>query len=458
MTAPLLLWSMMVLAASAPQNSGVIEGTVTRFGTTEGLASVRITITRDGQQELSGEPDAVTDATGHFAIRNAAPGTYTIRAARPGYLSPMQNGTEVHEGGSSKSIKVDLAQPTVVNLGLSPGAAIAGRVTDPFGRPADGATIEASLILPDGSTKSRRAGSSDDRGQYRLWGLESGKYRLTLEYRRGGAIAFIDGGTVVATGGPPLGVPESLIKTYFPGTVDVERAALVDVPDGGSVDGIDFGFQTGQSFKISGTVIDPGRDKRSGVPDFYLIPLVSGEAKVLEAPRIHAMSPGRTPGSFELRGVQPGRYLLYAEDWLVEPRGDNFVVAQVAIDVSSDLTDVTLVMGGTSTVEGTVRNAAQQPVSNARVALIPHEDMRGHPMFYKEVKTDASGRFTIKGVIPGDYVVYVIDPATFNDSPPPASVYGLPPFLNPYQPQGVAVRAVAEGRVTVSVSPLVRQP
>jgi hypothetical protein len=127
------------------------------------------------------------------------------------------------------------------------------------------------------------------------------------------------------------------------------------------------------------------------------------------------------------------------------------------LDVSSDLTDVTLVMGGTSIVEGVVRNA-QQPVSNARVALIPAEEMRGHPMFYKEVKTDASGRFTIKGVMPGDYTVYAIDPAVFKDSPPPATMYGLPPFLTPYQQQGVAVRAAAEERIAIAVSPLVCQP
>jgi len=459
MTTILVFLSMLVLTAPAPQNIGVIEGMITRYGTTEGLASVRITITRDGQEELSGEPDAVTDATGHFAIRNAAPGSYTIRASRPGYLSPMQNEVEVQEGGSSKKIKVDLAQPTIVNLGLSPGAAIAGRVIDPFGRPADAATIEASLILQDGTAKTRRTGISDDRGQYRLWGLEPGRYRLALEYRRGG-VAFFDGGNFVSTGALPLFASESWIKTYFPGTVDVERAALVDVPEGGAIEGIDFGFQTGQAFKITGTVIDPGRDKRSGVPDFYLIPLGSGEPKVLEAPRMaqNTMGSNRTPGAFELRGVRPGRYLLYAEDWLVEPRGDNFVVSQVTLDVSSDLTDVTLVMGGTSIVEGVVRNASQQPASNVRVALIPPEDRRGHPMFYKEVRSDASGRFTIKGVMPGDYTVYAIDPATFKEAPAPQSVYGLPPFLTPYQQHGVAVRAGAEERITVSVSPLVRQP
>jgi hypothetical protein len=427
----------------------------------EGLASVRITITREGQEELTGEPDAVTDATGHFIIRNAAPGAYTIRAARPGYLAPSQSGAEVQEGGASKKIHVELAQPTIVKLALSPGSALAGRVSDPMGRPADGATVEALQVMPDGTTKNRRTGVADDRGQYRIWGLEPGKYRISVEYRRGGGFVDAGGGVMMSVGGgAPLFASESWIKTYFPGTLDADRAALVDLGEVTAVEGLDFGFQTGQAFKISGTVIDPGRDTRSGSPDFYLIPLVSGEPKVVEAPRMtqNVMGPNRTPGSFELRGVRPGRYLLYAEDWQLEPQGDNFVVSQVILDVSSDISDLTLVMSGTSIIEGIVRNATQQPVSNARVALIPPEDRRGHPMFYKEVKSDASGRFTIKGVMPGDYTVYAIDPATFKESPPPASRYGLPPFLAPYERQGVAVRAGTEERLTVSVSPLLPQP
>jgi hypothetical protein len=77
-------------------------------------------------------------------------------------------------------------------------------------------------------------------------------------------------------------------------------------------------------------------------------------------------------------------------------------------------------------------------------------------MFYKEVKTDASGRFTIKGVMPGDYTIYAVDPAAFKEAPPPPTMYGLPPFLTAFQQQGVAVRAGAEERVTVSVAPVIR--
>jgi hypothetical protein len=155
--------------------------------------------------------------------------------------------------------------------------------------------------------------------------------------------------------------------------------------------------------------------------------------------------------------VPSGRYILYAEDWSMGANlHDNFVISQVQLDVTSDITDISLVMGGTCVVEGVVRNAEQQPARGARVVLVPQEALRGHPMFYKEAKSDASGKFTIKGVIPGDYTVYAIEPTDFKDSPPPASLYGMPGFLEAYARQGLSVKATADGRVNGTV-PLLRK-
>jgi hypothetical protein len=449
----LLLASALAVAAPAalPQrNVGVIEGIVTRFGTTEGLSSVRITITRKDQQELASEPEAITDTTGRYIIRNAAPGEYTIRAALPGYIAPLKDGVPLEEGGAIKKITVDIEKPLTVNFSLAPGSVLAGRVFDPMGRPAESAIVEANLVSEAGSgVPSNRTIQADDRGQYRLWGLAPGRYRLSVDYRTNFAQV-------------PLFVQDTWLKTYFPGTPDVSRAAFVEVGDGAVVEGLDFGFQVGQAFKISGRVIDPGRAARSGVPDFYLIPLTSERNKILEAPRMMANAqgqvPGRTEGAFEFRGIRAGRYLLYAEDWQVAPvERDNFVVSQVILDVASDITDVSLVMSGTSLVEGVVKTAADKPAANVRVALIPtSEDNLAHPMFYKEARTDSSGKFTIRGAMPGDYRMFAMDPADFKDPPLPASMYALPTFLEPYAAQGVAVRATSDGKLNVPLSTIRR--
>jgi len=461
-----MMLSFFLAALLAFQNNvGVIEGTVTRFGTTENLAGVLITITRNGQEELSGEPDAITDGTGRFVIRNAAPGAYYIRAARSGYLAPVKDGIELEEGGSKKKIVVELDKPTTVDLTLSAASALSGRVFDPLGRPADGATVEATLISADGTSKRGGGSTADDRGQYRVWGLSPGKYKLSVDYTNGGLFTTSVTGVIVSLSGisgKPLHVPETWTRTYFPGTPDYDRAALIEVGESASVENLDFGFQTAQAFKISGKVIDPGRDKRSRNPDFYLIPLNTTPGKILEAPRMTPnsipASPARNDGGFELRGVRPGRYLLYAEDWQGQPvQRDNFVVSEIVLDVASDINDVSLVMSGTTVVEGLVRNAEQKPAANSRVVLIPSEDRRGHPMFYKEARTDAAGKFTIKGAIPGEYKLYAFDPADLKDSPPPSSLYALPAFLEPFASQGAAVKAVAEDRLNLSLT-LIKKP
>ena len=449
-------WVLMWLLA-IQSNVGVIEGTVRRFGTSDGVAGVLITITRNGQQELSGEPDAVTDGGGRFSIRNAAPGAYTIRAARPGYLAPVKDGVELEEGGSKKNITIELDRPLTVDLTLSAASALGGRVFDPLGRPADGATVEAILVAADGTTKRAGSATSDDRGQYRVWGLAPGKYKLAVDYTGGGFTTSVTGNVLSIGGAKPLYVPDTWAKTYFPGTPDSDRAAILEVGENASVENLDFGFQTAPAFRISGKVIDPGRDKRSRSPDFYLISMNNNSGKVLEAPRTTANSlpPGqaRSEGGFELRGVRQGRYILYAEDWQGQPfQRDNFAVAQVVLDVASDISDVTLVMSGTTVVEGLVRNAEQKPAASSRVVLIPSEERRGHPMYYKQALTDASGKFSIKGAMPGDYKLYAFDPAEFKESPPPSSIYALLPFLEPFASQGVAVTAVPEERINLSLT------
>jgi hypothetical protein len=238
MTLALLLASLLAFQS----NAGMIDGTVTQLGTGEGLAGVLITITKTAQPNPSREPDAVTDSAGRFTIRNAAPGGYIIQAARRGYLPPMKDGVELEEGGSKRRITVEPGKPQTVALTLSPGGVMAGRVVDPLGRPADGATVEALLVSPSGATKRSGSATVDERGQYRIWGLAPGKYKLSVEYTSAGYTISVTGVLLSLGDGRPLYVPETWAKTYFPGTPDADRAAIVEVREGAAVERLDFGI------------------------------------------------------------------------------------------------------------------------------------------------------------------------------------------------------------------------
>jgi beta-lactamase regulating signal transducer with metallopeptidase domain len=65
---------------------------------------------------------------------------------------------------------------------------------------------------------------------------------------------------------------------------------------------------------------------------------------------------------------------------------------------------------GAATVEGVVRNG-DKLVANATVVVIPPDARRENRALYKTVKSDAAGKFTIRGVAPGTYKLFAFENA-----------------------------------------------
>jgi hypothetical protein len=88
-------------------------------------------------------------------------------------------------------------------------------------------------------------------------------------------------------------------------------------------------------------------------------------------------------------------------------------------------------------IDGAVQNAKGDAAIGATVTLIPDQAHRSISWMYKTANTDQNGRFTIKGVRPGDYKVYAwedIEPGAQQD----------PDFIKPHESAGEAV-SVKEG-------------
>ena len=96
--------------------------------------------------------------------------------------------------------------------------------------------------------RRKRHGSAtvDERGQYRVWGLAPGKYQLSVDYTNAGYTISVTGVLLSLGNGRPLYVPETWAKTYFPGTPDADKAAIVEVGEGASVERLDFGISNRQ--------------------------------------------------------------------------------------------------------------------------------------------------------------------------------------------------------------------
>jgi hypothetical protein len=97
-----------------------------------------------------------------------------------------------------------------------------------------------------------------------------------------------------------------------------------------------------------------------------------------------------------------------------------------------------IVIGTTpGALEGVVVNQNRQPVPNVSVALVPDAARRARIDLFKSTRSDASGRFRIAGVPPGDYVAFAFDGAEDGE-------WQNPEFVAPYEGRGVIVR-IGEG-------------
>jgi hypothetical protein len=119
-----------------------------------------------------------TDATGRFQLADVPPGDYVVRAQLEGYFGLAANGT--YPAFASQNVTVDAQQATPeVSLSLARGGSISGRVRDPEGKLAMNVNVSAGVAAQGnaaGTLSPTVSRTTDDRGEYRLFGLPPGEY------------------------------------------------------------------------------------------------------------------------------------------------------------------------------------------------------------------------------------------------------------------------------------------
>jgi len=158
-----------------------------------------------------------TDPMGRFAFTGIPPGPYRVYAQLSGYIGQVLRGTSPDVVSKTVNVK---AQEVVGDLFfyLIKGGTVTGTVRDMGGRPLTSVTVQA---LPAKSRTGIPAASAptDDRGQYRVFGLPPGDFIVRV---------------------PCSGPMDRLIctETYFP-NVAAPLAQTITLREGEEVTGID---------------------------------------------------------------------------------------------------------------------------------------------------------------------------------------------------------------------------
>src|SRR5690348_5985317 len=131
-----------------------------------------------------GGSTTVTDAQGHFVLKDLDAGRYILVAQRNGYVNQTYGQKNAGEQGTTISLNPG-QKLTDITFRLIQGGVISGRIVDEDAEPLSRVQVQAlQFRYAQGRRRLMPLGNavSDDRGEYRIFGIRPGQVyvRATL--------------------------------------------------------------------------------------------------------------------------------------------------------------------------------------------------------------------------------------------------------------------------------------
>jgi hypothetical protein len=388
-------------ATSKPEPPAKLHGRITNAATGAPIKRANIIL-----MSAEPRPDATpystsSDAAGEFAMSEIVPGKYRLWAERTGYVRNEYGARGTNPMGAVISIAPG-QEISKLEFRLQPHAVITGRVTDEDGEPLSHVQVQTMTyrfiqgkrqLVPSGSA------STNDLGEYRIFGLPPGRFYLSATLRNSGMMFnAVDRTAGTRTPGPELGYA----PTYYPGTTDPRSAVLIPVTSGKPVPSMDIRLARAATVRIRGRIVNASMNP--AMPPMIMLAPRGSAFTMFDRNTSTARGP---EGRFELRGIAPGAYYLIAQIFSNEQRQ----FARVPVDVgNTDVEGLEITLSPGKELAGSVRADGTDSVdlSTIRLFLEPKEfsPMGGG----NSATVKADGSFLIRNVIADKYRVRVMGP------------------------------------------------
>ena len=333
----------------APQSS--ITGRVTIKD--KGAAGMPVGV-RKSEVYTAFEPflRATTDQDGYYRIGNLAAGSYEVTFSAPAFVAPVNQKTKTVIIGEDENVED-------INFTLVRGGVITGKVTDADGR----ALILQQVFLYrtdsfEGQQQVPRpvypmhTVSTDDRGIYRMYGLQAGSYKVAAGRSEDGPM------------GPLSRSPYK--RVFHPDVIEPAKATVIEMREGSEATNVDITLgRPMQTFSVSGQVVDG--EKGVPVPNFRI------SLQRIIGPRFE-MVPNQVLsnalGEFVVDGLIPGKYGFYVFPSSSQNPFPDMRLESTTVDVvDQDLAGITVKL-----VKGS---------SLAGVIVLESEDKSAHQRLHK---------------------------------------------------------------------------
>lgn len=373
----------------------IIEGKVTSAVDGMPLKKAAVMLMPQAQPGTMSRPTStITDADGKFVFKDLDPSArYSINVTRNGYA--RQNYGQRVPNGPGTTLSLSPGQHLKdINVRLTPGAAINGRIVDEDNDPVAGVyvrTMRWGFLQGKRQLMTAGGGNTDDRGQYRIYGISPGRYYVSATYQ-GPNFMMVN-----ASEASVKDSEESYAPTYYPGVFDASQATAIDLKGGDDISGVVFRLARVHAVRVSGTVRNAnGEPSKSAMLQMY--PRATGF--------MGGMPNMRTTddkGNFSFSGVMPGTYVIIVRGTM----DDQQMFGRADVDVGANAVDNVIVQASTGAdLETEVRldGPVDLTKDTIRLVLAPDETMLPIPGSSVQLK-DGAGTVTFNKVYDGNYNV-----------------------------------------------------
>lgn len=346
-----------------------------------------------------------TDAEGRFDFRGLscdwAP--QPLLAWKEGFVEKYQPAAININPPGSKSPFPPRPRITHVNISLAPAGVMTGRITNAQGGPA--ACVRVVLTSRADPNDRRwlspfRETTTDDRGRYRFYQLPAGRYYVAAQIQPSNAVATQTTAAFPASATPASGATFALPYVYYPGASSGEGAKAIRVEAGELVKVTDFSVTPETTYSVRGVVGGPALAAVNRGLTVVLAPANGPYGLPLP---VHE-SPLDASGTFQIDGVEPGSYVLWAMAFI----RDQKYAAWAPVTVGrSSVAGITLEPHPGWSVAGhlNVENAPRQSVRYEISAEQQDDPLAPQTAIGGEISPN--GSFELKGLFPGRYLIRV---------------------------------------------------
>jgi hypothetical protein len=406
----------LLLQAGSPEPRAGIAGSVVRADTGAGIPGAQIDLIKFTEAP-SADPytnsliTVTGNARGQFAVPSLPPGTYRLFATRNGFARSEYGQRTPNGRGVFLTIAAG-QQLKDITLRLQPAGTITGRVTGHDGEPLTGFSVELLRATYD-STGARvfrpnLTARTDDRGEYRIFWITPGRYYVSVNPLSNREEEFDLSRQILLqaghAGGPPVDglanfgfinpnqtfSKDGYVITYYPNTLNVASAQIIDIRPGGELGGINIQLLQQPVARIRGRVVTATGE-----------PAREGEVGVRSSAGERFYGGIGSDSNFEISNVTPGTYNLFAQS------AGGQAAAQIQV-TGSDIDNVLLTTSPGVTVTGRLQIEGGVPPSEVPGFGRPRIELGTGDTETGRIRGD-DGTFRIADVFPNDYWVNVVN-------------------------------------------------